>query len=302
MTGQPVLCHESATDDPLSLTRLRSGVLNVGMLGSLRDMGRCLPAVGADGDSRRARGVALDISVSPRRFRFAQQAFDMVNQTMRLGQSCQRQICGTSHWLENPAMKYLLLFLLVALLLAGCGSSEPLYNGQPLSAFIAGIDSPDPALQAYAQNTLVSFGAKDPKIVPALITAMKGGSFNAANLLAQIGPLSERKGDVIAALGEVVKTQKKSISLRIAATNALPKFGPDAKPAVPVLIEMLAENDENMQEQAAKTLGKLRETASEAVEPLAHVARTSSPLAQRAALAALKEIDETAYNKMLRPF
>lgn len=199
------------------------------------------------------------------------------------------------------SLRSILLLALLTLPLIGCGASEPMYDGQPLAAFIGGIDSPDPAVQNYAKNTMIAYGAKDQRIVPSLIVSMKGGSYNAANILAQIGPSSERKGEVVAALAEVTKTHKKNISLRLAATNAMPKFGPDAKPAVPALIEMLGEDDEDMQEQAALTLGKLHDTAKEAVAPLVQVARTARPKAQRAALAALKVIDEEAYNKLRSP-
>jgi len=203
--------------------------------------------------------------------------------------------------LENGALKtirFLLLFPLLTLLLAGCGSSEPLYDGQPLSAYMAALDSPDPALKEYAHKTLIRFGPEDPKVVAALIGALKSGSFTAASLLAEIGPLSPQKGEVVAALVEVVQKHKQNTSLRFAATNALPKFGEDAKPAIPALIEMLGENDEDMQTQAADTLGKLHIYAKDAVAPLVNVAQGSTPRAQRAALDALKEIDIKTYNKL----
>ena len=202
--------------------------------------------------------------------------------------------------MENAALKTIpfLLFPLLALLLAGCGSSEPLYDGQPLSAYIAALDAPDPALKEYAHKTLIRFGPEDPKIVAALIGALKGGNFAAATVLAEIGPLSPQKGEVVAALTEVVQKHKQNTSLRFAAANALPKFGEDAKPAIPALIEMLGENDEDMQAQAAETLGKLHIHAKDAVVPLVNVDRNSTPRAQRAALDALKEIDVKTYNKL----
>jgi hypothetical protein len=235
------------------------------------------------------------------RIQFAQQPFDLLNMSIRLGQSRQRHRRGASRSLEKPALKTiksLLLLPLLALPLAGCGSSEPLYDGQPLSAYMAALDDPDPALKEYAHRTLIRFGPEDPKVVAALIAALKGGNFTAASLLAEIGPLSPQKGEVVAALTEVVQKSKQNTSLRFAATKALPKFGEDAKPAMPALIEMLGENDEDMQTQAAETLGKLHIHAKDAVVPLVNVARNATPRAQRAALEAIKEIDEKTYNKL----
>ncbi|MBL8795387.1 MAG: HEAT repeat domain-containing protein [Planctomycetia bacterium] len=197
-----------------------------------------------------------------------------------------------------------LLFLPIVLMLsvAGCGPSEQLYDGQPLSAFVGGIDATDPALREYATNSLIAYAPQDPRIVPALVTAMKGGSYNAANMLAQVGPTSEGKGEVVIALAEAAKSPKNSVSLRFAATNALPKFGADAKPAVPALIAMLGEPDEDMQVQATETLNKLYDTAKEAVPALVKVAKDNSkPRAQRYALAALKDIDKATYNKVTQP-
>jgi HEAT repeat protein len=121
-------------------------------------------------------------------------------------------------------MRCLLLLGLVTLLLAGCGTKEPiLSHGQPVSHWLQAAHDPDPKTRRKAVIALGHVGAADPAAIPAVIEALKDPE----------------------------------PSVRAEAVLALLNLGPDAKDAVPALTEAQNDSDAKVRAYAAKALERI---------------------------------------------
>jgi HEAT repeat protein len=188
--------------------------------------------------------------------------------------------------------KFPLLCLVISL--PGCGG-EPVFNGQPLSAWFAVLDDPaaDPGLRSQATNLLTELGTKDKTVLAGLIRSVKHGSYGAADVLGRIGPVGDHTADVVAALAEAVKN-KESRGVRTAAARALTKFGPSARPALPALFEMLKDPNPVTRQAAAEVLGDMAWIGKDATGPLMQAAKDEKLDVSRAARDALDKLDPDA--------
>jgi HEAT repeat protein len=184
-----------------------------------------------------------------------------------------------------------LFVLSMALVLSGCGKSEPEYMAQPLSFWITALESPDLHLQSQASNLLVEIATKDPRVIPALCQSVKNGSTAAAEVLGRIGPVGDRTNEVVTVLVESVKDKKHITSARLASAKALPRLGPPAKAALPTLLAMLKDDDPNMRAQAAETLGRIPGVRKEVTAPLQEATKDHVLVVRNTAKEALEKLE-----------
>lgn len=181
--------------------------------------------------------------------------------------------------------------VLILLAAAGCGNNEPLYQGQPLDAWIQAATHTDLAIRKQAILELQVIKTKDKRIVPKLSQLLKNGHFSAAETLGELAPLGDQDQEAVTALLDAVKSPSNNISVRFAAARALPKFGPAANAALPILIQMLKEDNAEVRRQAAETLGNLQQSTPEVMTALQAAASDSNAVVARTAADALRKLD-----------
>ncbi len=112
-----------------------------------------------------------------------------------------------------------------ALLLGGCGKTEPLTaGGKPVSHWIEALKSPDVKVRKRAVQKLANVGATDAAAVPALAGALKD----------------------------------RDAGVRAEAALALLRIGQDAREAVPALKEATRDRDATVRSYATKALEKVQ--------------------------------------------
>jgi HEAT repeat protein len=104
---------------------------------------------------------------------------------------------------------------------------------------------------------------------PGLIMAAKSGDADARRLAVRtLGGFAWSQQSVVAVLIDVLQEKGAEKSLRMEAVTALRGRGSSAKKAVPFLVGLLKDEDENLRSQAAQTLGILGNDAGEALPDL----------------------------------
>src|SRR5436305_1546545 len=78
--------------------------------------------------------------------------------------------------------------------------------------------------------------------------------------------------------------------LVVAAARSLRRFGPEAAPAIPALLEALKAKDDEVRYQAAWTVGKIGPAAEEAVPALIAAMKDENALVREHAAEALGDI------------
>jgi HEAT repeat protein len=148
----------------------------------------------------------------------------------------------------------------------------PAVTAECVPALIKGLQSRDRKIAWAATNLLGRLGPKASEAIPELLQIFTvrtnkdetDPGFERQNLawaansaLGRIAPGSESARGVVAGLASAARSGDRII--RAPAISALDRFGPDAAPAIPVLIEVMRESGSGhagaIEEEAARTLG-----------------------------------------------
>jgi HEAT repeat protein len=174
-------------------------------------------------------------------------------------------------------------------------------------ALIKGLESRDRKVQLAVANLLGRLGPKARDAVPALLRILtdptgKGDpgpgyerqnlAWAAADALARIVPRSDQVDEVVAGLTGTLRSGDRI--LQSPAIMVLSRFGPDAAPAIPVLIQLVREarpgDPLDVEREAARTLGVIAPdtpAADEVVTVLLNLLRSDFAPARIAAIEAL---------------
>lgn len=115
--------------------------------------------------------------------------------------------------------------LLALCSVAGCGAQAPMTaHGKPVAYWVEKTGDADVKMRLQAVKALGNVGAKDPVVVPTLISAVKD----------------------------------KNADVRVEAILALLRMGPDAADAVPVLSEARRDVNPRVRDSAAKALARIQ--------------------------------------------
>jgi len=147
------------------------------------------------------------------------------------------------------------------------------------------MTSPKPCLRAGAVEALVCCNKSDPGVIPALVAAL----FDEDEMVRQLAENGLSRMRVSSA--KAIRLSVQQLKDCPCAETALRRAGPLA---VPVLKEALKEEDALIREQAARTLGSLGETATEAVDALTKALRDRNSFVRLSAAKALWNITKRA--------
>lgn len=183
----------------------------------------------------------------------------------------------------------------------------PAVTAECVPALIKGLESRDWAVRSAVTNLLGRLGPKAGDAVPDLLRILtdpvgKDGpvpgyarqnlASAASGVLGRIAPGSEFSEEAIARLTDTLRSGDRI--LQSPAIYALSHFGPDAAPAIPVLIQLVRESgpghNVNIEQEAARALGLIAPDtplADKAVTALLGVLRSDSGPARIAAIEAL---------------
>jgi HEAT repeat protein len=131
-----------------------------------------------------------------------------------------------------------------------------------------------PGLRNGAANALGDIGRNEKEVVPALIQALKHPDPRVSSAAAgALGTIGKEPSSSIPALVEMLRDNERyqgSSDPRECALYALGKFGPVARPAVPVITKLVTDKREpdRIRRRAIETLGELGPAAKEAVPAL----------------------------------
>lgn len=220
-------------------------------------------------------------------------------------------LLGVAVWLEPTG---------VAL---GWLHGEAFYRDRPTRYWRKGLTSGDPKTQVEAHAALKEGGRS---AVPVLIELLRDASpevrWQAADLLGQAGPAERRdtaaKDALVRALQDddphVRAVAASSLSVlgdagpaaipvlrdmlttgeRLAALKALVRYGAEAEPAIPRLVDLLHDGDSEVRWRAAMTLGKIGPVARNAVPALVAALKDEDALVREHAAEALGDIGPDA--------
>ncbi len=156
-----------------------------------------------------------------------------------------------------------------ALIVAGCGRSEAVYQGKRMSFWVRQLRGPDAAGRQEAVQALGAIGVDS---VPALIAALNDPSPDiraaATDALGRVGPAAKA---ALPALTATLKDTDKAV--RQHAAFALGVVDPDDTSVVPSLIELLKDSDLEVRRHAALSLGRLGPGARPALAALTEASR-----------------------------
>ncbi|MEO8425779.1 MAG: HEAT repeat domain-containing protein [Verrucomicrobiota bacterium] len=140
-----------------------------------------------------------------------------------------------------------------------------------LPAVVSWVQDADREIRAAACETLVQFGRVAVSyVVPLLSSPDRRDVLNAAGILAQI---HLEQNLAVPALGKALNHPDAEVRGKV--VNALASFGPDAEPAVPVLVEALTKTvQKDLQKQIAYALGEIGPGAKEAVPQLINLVKS----------------------------
>ena len=235
----------------------------------------------------------------------------MMKKGLVLGLAGLLVVLGVAVWLEPTG---------VAL---GWLHGEAFYRDRPTRYWRKALTSDDPKTQVEAHDALKEGGRS---AVPVLTELLRDASpevrWQAADLLGQAGPaergdtaakdalvralqdddphvravaasslsvLGDAGPDAIPVLRDMLTTGE-----RLAALKALVRYGPEAEPAIPRLIDLLHDDDSEVRWRAAMTLGKIGPAARVAVPKLVDALKDEDALVREHAAEALGEIGPDA--------
>lgn len=196
--------------------------------------------------------------------------------------------------------KKLLICLAVNLALIGllqaCAADpgEPTYRDRPLSEWIKALDEADPNLRQQAIDACYHLGPKAAAAVPALVEAIKAltnrdyalGS-QIFRALCEIGPASVKPLTVL--------LQSEDFQVAAGAAQTLGKIGPAAKDAIPELVGLLRDNN-NQGLAAVEALGEIGQPALAA---LREALRGRNPTVRSGASRALAHMGKSAVPELM---
>jgi HEAT repeat protein len=194
--------------------------------------------------------------------------------------------------------------------LIGLLRGEGFYRGRPVSYWAKTLEDDNPSVQEKTFQALVQ-GKKTA--VPVLVALLQNHQnanwrdvqvrWKAATILGRIGPDAEPGVEslivaltdpdahvrrvAVASLGAIAPAPQRADAVealvpllktgdRVAAVEALARFGPRASPAVPALIQVLGDADEDARWNAADALGQIGPEARAAVPRLIAVLKDES--------------------------
>ena len=153
------------------------------------------------------------------------------------------------------------------------------------------MESKDKRMSNEALRAMRMLGRKSEPLIPELIEAMTTPKISpalVAQALAGIGP------DAKPAVPVLVKAlQDKNDSVRLEVVRALAAIGPEAEPAVSLLTEMIQEKNERMRAEVAKALGQIGLGASPAITVLIPALKDKDEWVRTNAAEAIGKIDPT---------
>jgi hypothetical protein len=162
------------------------------------------------------------------------------------------------------------LFLPCAVQLAAAQEKEPIYDGRPVSEWIARLKDKDDKVRHKAAFSLRQLGPEAKAAVPALIDSLKDKNVSvreeSAFALQQIGSPAK---PAIPALIDALKDE--DYWVRYWSLRALADFGGDARAAVPALAQILKGPDAELKVQAARGLWRMGENRKEVLAALIDV-------------------------------
>lgn len=153
----------------------------------------------------------------------------------------------------------------------------------------------DPSVRLQAVTLLKELGPEARDAVPALVEALKDDDLHVRTVAAAtLEPLAPKEAttEVIPNLMALLPAHDAASA---AAARTLSRFGPEARPAIPALLEMLKAKDARVRLNAARTLGKIKADAVGAVPDLITMAlKDEDPKAREHAAEALGDIGPAA--------
>ncbi|HTL18729.1 MAG TPA: HEAT repeat domain-containing protein [Patescibacteria group bacterium] len=143
---------------------------------------------------------------------------------------------------------------------------------EALPAVVSWVQDPDGGVRAAAYDTLVQFGKMAvPKVIPLLSSSERGDVMNAAGILGKIG-LEPKLA--VPALSKALEHPDAEVRGKV--VEALANFGPDAEPAVAVILQILTKTVQtDPQKQIAYTLGEIGPAAKDAVPQLIELLKSN---------------------------
>jgi HEAT repeat protein len=162
-----------------------------------------------------------------------------------------------------------------------------------LDALIAALDDANVTVRAQVSGALADIGAP---ALPRLRAALKKGTDDqrlaAAGALYRMGP---QANSAVAELTEVLRDATNNSALRSKVAATIGQIGPDALPAVPVLLAALKGDDDTVRAEAASALAAVAPGDAAVVPGLVGAMKDGKhPLGRIAALQALKAQGDAA--------
>jgi HEAT repeat protein/Tfp pilus assembly protein PilF len=148
---------------------------------------------------------------------------------------------------------------------------EDMNVAEVLPAMVGWVQDSESEVRVAACETLVQFGrVAVSNVVPLLANREGRDVINAAGILGQI---HLEPNLAVPALGRALDHPDSEVRGKV--VEALANFGPDAKPAVPALVEALTRTVQtDLQKEIAHTLGEIGPAAKEAVPQLINLVRS----------------------------
>lgn len=178
----------------------------------------------------------------------------------RLGPSAKQAAAALTKGMDdaNPVLKVVCAWALVRV-----GPDDQSSKDKAIGVLVEGLSSDNPLVQKAAMRALADLRPKAPGVLPAVKRILEGDNRElAAEALDILAAMGE------SAVGQLVEALQKA-ELRAVAAAVLGHIGPDAKTAVPTLLELLKiEKDPTNRRELLLALSSIAPTTKEAV-PLA---------------------------------
>jgi HEAT repeat protein len=172
------------------------------------------------------------------------------------------------------------------------GQAGPAERGDSATqeALVRALQDDDPHVRAVAASSLSVLGGASPAAIPVLRDMLTTGERLAAlRALTRYGPDAE---PAMPRLVELLKDKDSEVRWRAAMT--LGKIGPAARGTVPALVAALQDEDALVREHAAEALGDIGPDARDAVPALTTALRDPDARVRRDAVRSLGQIGEAA--------